>query len=166
MTAATYRATLPQLSDALFLTDSGIETDLIFNGGWELPDFAAFVLLDDPAGSVALREFFLRHVVVAESFGCGLILEAPTWRASRDWGAGLGYSVAQLRGANERAISLLADIRRAHATRNAPIVISGCIGPQSDAYSPSSRLTADDAELYHPSRSSRLPRQTPMSSMR
>jgi len=142
-----FRAALPQLADALFLTDSGIETDLIFNGGWELPEFAAFVLLDDPAGYVALREYFLRHVVVADSFGCAVILEAPTWRASRDWGARLGYSAAQLRSANERAISLLTDIRRAHVS--SPIVISGCIGPQADAYDPSFHMTPDEAERYH-----------------
>jgi S-methylmethionine-dependent homocysteine/selenocysteine methylase len=147
MTVAMYRAGLPQLSDALFLTDSGIETDLIFNGGWRLPEFAAFVLLDDAAGYAALRDYFLRHVAVADSFGCGLILEAPTWRASRDWGDRLGYSAAQLRDINERAISLLADIRRTHA--GAPIVISGCIGPQSDAYEPSSRMTAKEAQAYH-----------------
>jgi S-methylmethionine-dependent homocysteine/selenocysteine methylase len=147
VTTSRYRAALPQLSDALFLTDSGMETDLIFNGGWELPEFAAFVLLDDPAGYVALREYFLQHVAVADTFGCGLILEAPTWRASRDWGARLGYSVAQLRGVNERAISLLTEIRRAHVS--SPIVISGCIGPQADAYEPSSRMTADEAERYH-----------------
>jgi len=47
--------------------------------------------LDDLAGYAALREYFLRHVVVADSFGCGLVLEAPTWRASRDWGDRLGY---------------------------------------------------------------------------
>jgi S-methylmethionine-dependent homocysteine/selenocysteine methylase len=144
-----YRRNLPQLSDQVFLTDSGIETDLIFNGGWELPEFAAFVLLDDPAGSAALRDYFLRHVAVADTFGCGLILEAPTWRASRDWGARLGYSAAQLRDVNERAISLLADIRSDHANTGSPIVISGCIGPQSDAYEPGSRMTADEAQEYH-----------------
>lgn len=144
---ALYRRNLPQLADEVFLTDSGIETDLIFNGGWELPEFAAFVLLDDPAGYTALRDYFLRHVVVADTFGCGLILEAPTWRASRDWGARLGYSAAQLRGVNERAISLLADIRRAHLS--SPIVISGCIGPQSDTYEPGSRMTAEESEHYH-----------------
>jgi S-methylmethionine-dependent homocysteine/selenocysteine methylase len=142
-----YRSNLPQLSEQVFLTDSGIETDLIFNGGWELPEFAAFVLLDDPAGCVALREYFERHVDVADRFGCGLILEAPTWRASRDWGAALGYSPAQLRDVNERAIAMLADVRRAH--EGSPIVISGCIGPQSDAYEPRSRMTADRAEVYH-----------------
>jgi len=141
------RVTLPQVSDALFLTDSGIETDLIFNGEWELPEFAAFVLLDEPAGCVALREYFLRHVDVADQFGCGVILEAPTWRASRDWGDRLGYSAAQLRSVNERAISLLAEIRRANAS--SPIIISGCIGPRADAYQPGSRMNPDEAARYH-----------------
>ena len=34
----------------LSLTDSGLETDLIFHHGVDLPAFAAFPLLDDPAG--------------------------------------------------------------------------------------------------------------------
>jgi S-methylmethionine-dependent homocysteine/selenocysteine methylase len=149
MTSPRYRAALPQISDAVFLTDSGMETDLIFNAGFELPQFAAFVLLDDAAGYIALREYFLRHVAVAHRFECGLILEAPTWRASRDWGARLGYSQAQLADVNERAISLLADIRRACEITGSPIVVSGCVGPQSDAYEPTSRMTADQAQAYH-----------------
>ena len=147
VTYPTYRTALPQLSDAIFLTDSGIETDLIFNGGFELPEFAAFVLLGDAVGYIALREYFLRHVAVARAYECGVILEAPTWRASRDWGDLLGYSAAQLHDVNERAISLLADIRHAHP--GTPIVISGCIGPRSDAYEPSSRMTAEQAQAYH-----------------
>jgi S-methylmethionine-dependent homocysteine/selenocysteine methylase len=149
MVTATHRRNLPQLSGQFFLTDSGIETDLIFNGGWQLPEFAAFVLLDDPSGYAALGDYFLRHVAVADGFGCGLILEAPTWRASRYWGARLGYSAAHLRDVNERAISLLAEIRGRRASTRSPIVISGCIGPQSDANDPSARLTVDEAEQYH-----------------
>ena len=146
---AIYRRSLPQLSAAIFLTDSGIETDLIFQGGFELPEFAAFVLLDDAAGYLGLRKYFLRHVAVAHDAGCGLILEAPTWRASRDWGNRLGYSPVQLRSINERAILMLAEIRDAYANSDSPIVISGCIGPRSDAYEPTSRMTAGDAEQYH-----------------
>jgi homocysteine S-methyltransferase len=50
-----YRNALPQLSGEVFLTDSGIETDLIFNSGFELPEFAAFVLVDDDRGRAARR---------------------------------------------------------------------------------------------------------------
>ena len=33
-----YRNNLPQLSDALFITDGGLETALIFHHGYELPE--------------------------------------------------------------------------------------------------------------------------------
>jgi S-methylmethionine-dependent homocysteine/selenocysteine methylase len=147
MTITPYRRALPQLSDALFLTDSGIETDLIFNGGFDLPEFAAFVLLDDPAGVAALKQYFRRHLGIARAFDCGLILEAPTWRASRQWGERLGYSDQQLRDVNERAIELLVTLR-AEADLSSPVVISGCIGPRDDAYRPH-QMTADDAQTYH-----------------
>ncbi len=42
-----YRNALPQLSGEVFLTDSGLETDLILNEGFDLPEFASFVLVDD-----------------------------------------------------------------------------------------------------------------------
>ena len=55
---AKYRDHLPQLASNFFLTDGGIETTLIFHEGLELPDFAAFDLLKDEAGSEALRNYF------------------------------------------------------------------------------------------------------------
>ncbi|WP_256973370.1 hypothetical protein [Nostoc sp. T09] len=35
---AQYRNHLPQLSSDLFISNGGIETTLIFNEGWDLPD--------------------------------------------------------------------------------------------------------------------------------
>ena len=52
-----FRQALPQLGGGVFLTDGGIETCLIYHDGLELPDFAAFVLLDD-AGPETLRRYF------------------------------------------------------------------------------------------------------------
>ena len=92
-----YRTALPQLNGEVFLTDSGLETDLTFNGGFDLPEFAAFVLVDDTRGLAALEAYYRRHVDIAVQHGCGVILEAPTWRASRDWGARIGYPAAELR---------------------------------------------------------------------
>ncbi|MHB1594002.1 MAG: hypothetical protein ACYCO9_16985 [Streptosporangiaceae bacterium] len=51
---------LPQLGASLFLTDSGIETDLIEHGGFDLSEFAAFVLLDDERGGCCGTD--ARHV--------------------------------------------------------------------------------------------------------
>ena len=106
-----YRTALPQLSGEVFLTDSGLETDLIFHGGFDLPEFAAFVLVDDARGAAALDAYFRRHADIAAQHGCGVILEAPTWRASRDWGARIGYPAAELRRVNQDAIDLLSRVR-------------------------------------------------------
>jgi hypothetical protein len=51
-----YNNALPQLSTDLFLTDSGLETVLIFHNEIDLPDFASFPLLD------ALATPHSRHV--------------------------------------------------------------------------------------------------------
>jgi homocysteine S-methyltransferase len=63
--AAIYRSALPQLSGEVFLTDSGLETDLIFHGGFDLPESAAFVLVDDASGVAAMDRYFRRHVDIA-----------------------------------------------------------------------------------------------------
>src|SRR5215813_5161187 len=137
-----YRNALPQLSGEVFLTDSGLETDLIFNGGFDLPEFAAFVLVDDTRGTAALEAYFRRHVDIAVQHGCGVVLEAPTWRASRDWGARIGYEAAELRRANERAVALLSGIRGRYLdAAGSPVVVSGCIGPRGDAYRPADRMS-------------------------
>ena len=145
-----YRNALPQMSGEVFLTDSGLETDLIFHGGFELPEFAAFVLVDDERGTAALEMYFRRHVDIAVQHGCGVILEAPTWRASRDWGSRIGYPAAELRRVNESAVGLLARVRGGYRdAAGSPVVVSGCIGPRADAYSPAGRMTEDEAEAYH-----------------
>ena len=48
------RDDLPQLSGDLFLTDGGLETTLIFQDGFDLPEFAAFNLLKHESGREAM----------------------------------------------------------------------------------------------------------------
>jgi homocysteine S-methyltransferase len=146
---ARYRAGLPQVDDGVFLTDSGIETVLIFHYGYELPDFAAFVLLDDDAGVETLRAYFRDHAAIARDAGTGFVFESPTWRASPDWAARLGYSAAALAAANRSAIDMLVEIRSEFDGAGLPMVVSGCVGPRSDGYQPSALMTADDARDYH-----------------
>ena len=147
MTAA---SDLPQTSgDRLFATDGGLETDLIFNRGIELPEFAAFTLLRDAAGREALGYYFERYLAIAAEHDLGFVLESPTWRANRDWAARLGYSPAELATANREAIALLEQLRDTFSDSVEPIVISGCVGPQGDGYAPEQVLTADQAESYH-----------------
>jgi S-methylmethionine-dependent homocysteine/selenocysteine methylase len=54
---------LPQLAGPPFITDGGMETTLIFHEGLDLPDFAAFVLLEDEQGRDALRAYFRPYTV-------------------------------------------------------------------------------------------------------
>jgi S-methylmethionine-dependent homocysteine/selenocysteine methylase len=146
---AKYRDALPQLGGNVFLTDGGIETTLIFLEGHALPYFAAFHLLQDTAGEVALRKYFGSYAQLAKEQGVGCVLESATWRASADWGAKLGYAPDALRDVNRRAIALLHEIRAQHESPSTPIVVSGCIGPRGDGYNPESFMSATEAEHYH-----------------
>jgi S-methylmethionine-dependent homocysteine/selenocysteine methylase len=143
-----YRERLPQLDGGFFLTDGGIETTLIFHHGLELPLFAAFDLLKDDEGTEQLRLYYAPYAASARDRGLGLVLESPTWRASSGWAAQLGYSLEQLDALNRKAIALMEELR-AEYQANAPIVISGCVGPEGDGYAPETMLSADEAERYH-----------------
>jgi homocysteine S-methyltransferase len=141
---------LPQLDGGLFLTDGGIETTLIFHRGIDLPLFAAFALLDDEQGRETLRDYYEPYLRSAAEHDAGFVLESATWRASPRWAEELGYSPEQLATLNRSSIELLAELRAEHQGKlEAPIVISGCIGPQDDGYQPSQLLSAQDAERYH-----------------
>jgi S-methylmethionine-dependent homocysteine/selenocysteine methylase len=144
-----YREALPQLEPVVFLTDSGIETDLIFNKGIDLPEFAAFPLLDDGEGLELLVAYYRSHAAVAVDARVGFVLESATWRANADWGARLGYDAIKLDRVNKRAIALLVEIREEFAAAAGPFPVSGCLGPRADAYRPEALMTVDDASRYH-----------------
>jgi len=117
-----YRDRLPQLDGGLFLTDGGLETVLVFQEGLELPDFAAFCLLETAAGESALRRYLRTYADIARRAGAGLILDSATWRASADWGARLGYGRMELAEANRKAIRLVEEVRRECETPRSPMV--------------------------------------------
>lgn len=146
---AKYRMGLPQLGGMPFLTDGGLETTLIFQEGMDLPHFAAFDLLKTEEGALHLRKYFTAYAEMARRFEVGLILESPTWRASRDWGDLFGYTTDALAAANRDAIELLERIRGEYDTVGTPVVVSGCIGPRGDGYVPDQSISADEAESYH-----------------
>ncbi|MFZ0791980.1 MAG: homocysteine S-methyltransferase family protein [Chromatiaceae bacterium] len=144
-----YRTHLPQLSDRLFTSDGGLETTLVFHEGIDLPYFAAFDLLKDDAGVEILRDYYRRYIELARANRMGIVLESPTWRASRDWGARLGYDGTALADVNRKAVGLLLDLRAVHETHHTPIVVSGNLGPRGDGYSPSARMGVSEARDYH-----------------
>lgn len=142
-------AALPQLQDRLFITDSGLETTLIYRHHLDLPEFAAFVLLETNAGRQRLRAYFDGHAAIARVHGAGFIAESPTWRANRDWGRTLGYDDERLAMINRVAIMQLAELRARAGQDPDTYIISGCIGPRHDGYDAAVRMGAAEAERYH-----------------
>ena len=58
-------AGLPQSRGALFLSDGGLETTLVFERGIQLPHFAAFPLLADERGRQLLVEYYKPYLTLA-----------------------------------------------------------------------------------------------------
>jgi S-methylmethionine-dependent homocysteine/selenocysteine methylase len=127
------------------LTDAGLETILVFDDGFELPQFAAFPLVDSENGRAALRRYYEPFLELARSRAVPLVLSAPTWRANTDWGRLLGYEGDELAAVNRRAVEFVASV----SARHDEVVVEGCVGPRSDAYSPRLVMDADEAERYH-----------------
>jgi S-methylmethionine-dependent homocysteine/selenocysteine methylase len=144
-----YRSALPQLGREVYLTDSGLETELIYNQGVALEQFAAFPLLDQAEGMRRLRSYFAGHAAIAARFDVGFVLESATWRANAHWGALLGYDAEALDRVNRKAIDLLVDVRADWAKSHRPYPISGCVGPRDDGYAPAMLMTAEAARAYH-----------------
>jgi homocysteine S-methyltransferase len=142
---------LPQTRGGWFLTDGGIETTLIFQDGVELPEFAAFVLLENAEGREVLKRYYRRYLEIAAAApGAGFVLESPTWRAGFDWGRKLGYDDGAMQRLNREGVLLMHDLRREHAGRlGGPLVVSGCIGPRGDGYLPGAPMRGEDALRAH-----------------
>lgn len=144
-----YRDALPQLSGKLFLTDGGLETTLVFHDEIDLPHFAAFILMKDAEGRSRLREYYRRYLTIAANIGAGFVFESPTWRASRDWAEKLGFTATELDWMNRNSIALMEVLRDASETKEAPMVLSGQIGPRGDGYVAEEAMSLAEAEAYH-----------------
>ncbi len=144
-----YRSRLPQLDGGRFLTDSGLETTLIFHDGYDLPFFEAFTLGKTNEGRARLDAYFKLHLKIAQDAGVGFILETPTWRANRDWAEKLGIGSKELADIQARLIGDAAALREAEETTATPIVISGSVGPRGDGYNPGLVMTEEEALTYH-----------------
>jgi homocysteine S-methyltransferase len=132
-----------------YLTDGGLETDLIFNEGFELPEFAAIDLMRTKEGREGLATYYTKFLDIAARKETGFVLESPTWRASRDWIAPLGYADGEMEKLNRDAISLMKSLRDEYQDRIPHILISGCIGPRGDGYDPGTIMEIEAAADYH-----------------
>ena len=141
-------ANLSWLSAGGYVSDGGLETDLIFNRGVDLPEFASFPLVEDDRGRGLLRDYYDGYAAVARRAGAGLTLESPTWRANPDWGARVGYDAAALDRVNRAAIGFLDQLRESY-TDLEDVRIIGTIGPRGDGYVAGEKADPDEAAAYH-----------------
>lgn len=112
-----------------FLVWVGLETDLIFNQGVNLPHFSSFPLLDDPTGRERLAASWRTLAKVAASAGCRAIIDSPTWTANRDRAAPLEYGVKDLERINREAVTFMREVMGDEL-----VTISANFGPRGDGY--------------------------------
>ena len=135
--------------ETLTLTDGGIETALTDRLGQELPEFAAFVLLETPGGREALRAYYRPFVALAADTGRSLVLDTPTWRANPDWGRLLGYTANDLDRLNAAAVALTREVATGAEKASVTVTVAGCVGPRFDDWVTDERMSADEAATYH-----------------
>ena len=127
------------------LTDGGLETSLIFGQGLDLPDFAAFPLLDDEQGRTAIRTYWAPYLETARAHGVPFLVDTVTWRANPDWGRRLGYDAAALRDVHTESVQLAREI----AGELPDATVNGVLGPRGDGYVVGHEMTAAEAAQYH-----------------
>lgn len=145
MTATTETLLGPE--PARYMADGGLETTLIFNNEIELPEFAAFPLVNSPSGRAALAEYYQPYLQLAFDRKLGMVLDTPTRRASPDWAAKLGYKPDALVDVNRKAVRFVKGI--AAGKSDVDVVINGTIGPRSDRQVVGGVMTIGEATLYH-----------------
>lgn len=138
---------LPQLTGRPFITDGGLESSLVDQYEVDLPESAAFPLIDEPWGRDVLTQYFLPYLEVAEHDERGFILDTPTGRANPDWGARLGYDDEQLIEVNRNAVRFIRDLCESSARTET--VLNGVIGARADGYAADQTMTVDEAAVYH-----------------
>ena len=146
---AKYRQELPQLDGSTFLCDAGLETDLIFNHGIEIREFAAHTLMEEALGRQALSDYFQGFLSLARDSRCGFILDTQTWKAHPHWADDLKESREQQQKANQDSVAFISALRDQYASNTGPIVLNAIVGPRGDAYAPEAELAVDEAEEYH-----------------
>jgi S-methylmethionine-dependent homocysteine/selenocysteine methylase len=134
-----------------YVTDGGLETDLIFHFGADLPEFAAFPLVEDEEGRVLLTRYYDGYAAIAAKAGVGLLLEAPTWRANPDWAEKVGYDLAALDRVNRASVELMQGLREKYERELGltEVKVGGLTGPRGDGYVAGEDADPDEAAEYH-----------------
>jgi S-methylmethionine-dependent homocysteine/selenocysteine methylase len=135
--------------DAIYLSDGGMETTMVFHRGMDLNHFAAFELLNDSHGREEMRTYFQPYLDLAVKYGYHFVAETPTWRANPDWAFKLGYSTDELDAINRKSVRFMRSLIQEHSIETDKVLISGNIGPRGDGYVVDKLMTPAEAKAYH-----------------
>lgn len=136
-------------ADPPFLTDGGFETWLFFQMGFEAPEFAALVLMDDNAARQAMRRYFDDFLEMAQKANTGFVLDTNTWRGCLEWASKLNKTTEDMLRLTADAVDFAKEIRGHWASQVSPIIINGVVGPAGDGYEPGSVPSSDVAKNLH-----------------
>ena len=124
-----------------FLSLGGVETYLVFQRDFQLPEFSAFTVFESETELANLEESFLHPTFdSAHQNGFGLLCDCLLWRAAPDYLQRLGYGADQLESISTGAVSWMRDsvgrwrARTGVSEDDCPILLAGEIGPRGDGY--------------------------------
>ncbi|MEM7195060.1 MAG: homocysteine S-methyltransferase family protein [Pseudomonadota bacterium] len=132
-----------------YITEAGIETEIMYKWGYELPHFAMFPLLDNAEAAETIRSMYRRYLDVVARYGHNALIGGFDYRASPDWGTKLGYSAASLADANIASIEFLRDVASEYDHQIPNALFAGYIGPRGDAYLGKGGMDRTEAMDYH-----------------
>jgi len=132
-----------------FLTDGGLETWLFFQQGFEAPEFAAIMLMNDDAALNAMRRYFGKFLEMAEAADTGYILDTNTWRGCTRWAGQLDVSPEEMLSLSRKAVLFARELRDTWQDRVSPILVNGVVGPAGDGYTADDIPSAEQAYQFH-----------------
>ncbi|MEM6460662.1 MAG: homocysteine S-methyltransferase family protein [Pseudomonadota bacterium] len=132
-----------------YLTDGGLHTTLFLADGFQAPEFAAILLLDNVEARDALGRYFDHYLEMAATSRSGFVLNTVTWRGCVEWAPKLGRSAKDLMRLSRDAVALARGIRSKWQGRVSPLILSGTVGPAGDGYAPEFALDPATAILLH-----------------
>jgi S-methylmethionine-dependent homocysteine/selenocysteine methylase len=138
-----------QATGKYYITEGGIETEIMYKWGFEMPHFAMFPLLENPKAAEKIKGMYRRYLDIVAKYNHCALIGGFDYRASPDWGQLLGYSAQSLHDANVYSIEFLRDIANEYARDIEQCLFSGCIGPRGDAYLTKNKMNRDEAADYH-----------------
>lgn len=140
-----------KFKEAILVFDTILEngplgTRLKYDYGFE----ASFDLTEQKEGQEALSELYEGDLAVAQEYHLPIILNAATFRASRNHLQSAGFKKTEdIKRINKGCINFIKAIQLKHSDSTFPIFIGAPLGSMYDAYSTDTIPSVDEAQNYH-----------------